>query len=80
MHVNFVLIAELLLEVVEKPVRREECLQVIGLLEGDFVAFRNHTQECVNSLRDLVLGTRDADQIARLFGAGKVDLAVPFLL
>jgi hypothetical protein len=37
-------------------------------------------QERINGLWDLVFGTRDSDDVIGHLGAGKFNLAIPFLL
>jgi len=44
------------------------------------MALWNHSEELVNSLWDLVLGSIDGDDIACLLGAWECDLTIPFLL
>lgn len=80
MDINFILRLKLLSEVFVEVGGGEEVREIFRLLEGDLVAFRYHTEECINSLRYLIFGTRNADHIAGLLSAREVDLAVPLLL
>ena len=79
MNIHFVLAPQLLSEIIVKLRRSEIALQFVRLLEGNLVAFRNHAQKRVDSLRNLILWTRDRNHVTGLLSTWKVNLAIPFL-
>lgn len=78
--IHFILLLELDADVVDKVRRLEKVAKLVGGVKEELMAFGNHSQQGINSLRNLVLGARDRDDIASQLRAGEFDLAVPFLL
>jgi len=79
MDVNFVLAAHPVAQVIGELGRVEELLKLLRSLKGNFMTLGHHAKESVHSLRHLILGSGDGDNVTRLLGAGEVNLAVPFL-
>ena len=80
MHLNFILRLQLATNFGGEFIRFEELAELVCAVEGQFMSFRDHSEESINSLRDLVFRTRYGDDIARLLGAWEIDLAIPLLL
>lgn len=80
MHIDLILASQFLPQIVEVFGARKKGLQIGRFLESNFMTFRHHSQESIDSLGHLVFWPRDGNNVAGLFSIGKIDFAIPLLL
>ena len=79
MAVNLVGIFQFLPKICVEFRGHQEAAEFVAVLESNLVTLGHHAEKRVQSLRYLILGAGNGDNVTGLFGTWKVDLAIPFL-